>query len=177
MREKTTTAIIVSPTLTREELQNKMGCPPEKADFFTISFDERVFTNRCPPELADAIVKTIKTDCLKRWRFENNGGLLYKKPLSKLATELGLTKIRIDPKRIPTWIEVKSPQDKYLAHDKRFSRFQQRLNRKGILIVALECNESTDQCEIPTVNEQLKSLHYRHEWIDKISKIVKKRKA
>lgn len=158
MKEKTTVLLIMNPKMTREKLQNHMGCPPIKADFYTVSFDDRVITNRCPPKIADEITATIKADHIDRWKFERSGGLLYKSALRKMAKDLGVDQIEVDRSNIPRWIRVTSKQTKYLEHDKKILLLGQRLRRENIIVYPSSCSETTDICEVPPKNVFLKSI-------------------
>jgi len=160
LKEKTTKLLIMNPKLTREELQNHMGCPPVKADFYTVAFDRRVITNRCPPEIADELSSTIKADSIHRWKFQRSGGLLYKEALSKLAKELGVTEIVLDGRKIPKWIQVTSRQTAYLEHDKKIMLLAQRLRRKEIIAFPSSCSETSDTCEVPPKEHFLKAIGY-----------------
>jgi len=156
---KTTTLIIQNPQLTREELQSKIGAPPnEKQDVYTIKFDKVTLTNRCPEKLVDNIQASIRSEHVHRWKFERKGGRLYKPPLKSLAKKFGLIEITIDSSPIPKWVKLSSKVKEYRDHDAKINFFAKHLKDTAKTVTfPSSCLESAT-CPVPNKSTFFNSL-------------------
>jgi len=158
MKEKLTRLVLFDPTLNRSELLTKIGCPPKAADFYSIRFNGRIFTNRCPPNLAKQLKDTIKPEALDMWKFEDKAGVLYQYVLSKLAKQYGFSTVSFNRKGNVKWIQVTSEVKEYMDHEKKVQLLGQHLAREGINTKPTICSQTSDDFVCPAEEDWLKTI-------------------
>lgn len=159
MKEKLTRLVIFDPKLSRTELLTKIGFPPHQANFFSIRFNNRTITNRCPPSLTDELKATIKPNASDKWKFEQGAGVLYQYVLSKLAKSYGFSSVSFNRRGMVKWIQITSEVKDYLDHEKKVELFAKRLAKQGIVTIPKVCSQVSDDFVCPDEKDWFKTIH------------------